>query len=265
MKNLMKNSLINVALTFTAFVSFTACTSVSNPTTTHVIDMHNAKNALDYEGVYRGTLPCADCEGIKTTVYINSNNTFKIVEDYLGKGVNTRESSGTYTWNKAGNSIILKTDQSADKRSYFVGENMLTQLDQSGNKITGNLAANYVFTKDNYALLNKKWKLIELFGKPLTIDASLRSEPGITFDDKENRYIAVTGCNNISGGFEILPYNKLKLSPGMSTMMACENMEIERKLGDVLQQADGFIINGDELTLIKGRMAPLAKFKTPMN
>ena len=29
-----------------------------------VIDSHTSKNALDWNGIYQGTLPCADCEGI---------------------------------------------------------------------------------------------------------------------------------------------------------------------------------------------------------
>lgn len=262
----MKNLITKIVLSVFAMAIFTACNSFKNNKTTESYeDSRNAQNSLDYDGIYLGVLPCADCEGIKTTVYLNRDHTFKITENYLGKDKNSFVSSGTYSWNKAGNTITLKTPNSSDKRSFFVGENTLTQLDQSGNKIIGNLSPNYILSKDNYALLNKKWRPIELLGKPVILDNTFKAEPSLTFDDKENRYIGMTGCNNISGGFEILPFNKLKLSPGMSTMMACENMEIEQKLGEVLQRADGFIINGDELTLIKGKMAPLAKFKTPMH
>ena len=265
MKNLIKKPIASVALALFSMMSFTACNSVKNASNENIDNAHNAKNSLDYDGIYRGVLPCADCEGIKSTVYLNRDSTFKITETYVGKGENSFDTSGTFSWNKAGNTITLKTANASENRSYFVGENTLTQLDQSGNKISGNLAANYILSKDNYALLNKKWRPIELLGKPVILDGSLKTEPTLTFDDNENRYIGITGCNNISGEFEILPFNKLKLSPGMSTMMACENMEIEQKLGEVLRQADGFIINGDELTLIKARMAPLARFKVAMH
>lgn len=261
----MKNIAIKTALIAFSVLNITACNTMKTTATTVVEDSHQAENSLDYDGIYRGILPCADCEGIKTTIYINRDNTFKIVENYLGKSETDVETSGTYSWTKMGNSIILKSPNSSEKKSYFVGENTLTQLDQSGNKITGNLAANYILSKDNYALLNKKWRPIELLGKPVILDGSLKTEPTLTFDDKENRYIGITGCNNISGEFEILPFNKLKLSPGMSTMMACEKMEIEQQLGEVLRQADGFIINADELILIKGKMAPLARFKVAMH
>lgn len=266
MKNLIKNG----ALIIWASASFLSCNTVkststdTSTSTSTPTDSHQAENSLDYDGIYRGILPCADCEGIKTTVYINRDNSFKIVENYLGKNEKSIETSGTYSWTKMGNSIILKAPNSSEKRSYFVGENTLTQLDQSGKKIEGNLAPNYILSKDNYALLNKKWRPIELMGEPVILDETYKTEPTLTFDDASNRYVAITGCNNISGQFEVLPLNKLKLSPGMSTMMACEKMEIEQKLGEVLRQADGFIINADELILIKGKMAPLARFKVPM-
>lgn len=261
----MKNPIVTAAFLLITSISFVSCTTANNSTKPIVEESHQAENTLDYDGIYRGVLPCADCEGIKTTIYINRDNTFKIVENYLGKSENAIETSGTYSWTKMGNSIILKSPDSSEKRSYFVGENTLTQLDQSGKKIEGNLAPTYILSKDNYALLNKKWRPIELLGQPVILDGTLKTEPTLTFDDKENRYIGITGCNNISGEFEILPFNKLKLSPGMSTMMACEKMEIEQKLGEVLRQADGFIINADELILIKGKMAPLARFKVAMH
>lgn len=265
MKIIMKNPIINAALIVFSALSFTACNTMKAPTEPVAEASQQAENSTDYDGIYRGILPCADCEGIKTTIYINRDSTFKITENYLGKSENAVETSGTYSWTKMGNAIVLISPNSSEKRRFSVAEKTLTQLDQSGNKITGNLASSYILSKDNYALLNKKWRPIELMGEPVILDGSFKTEPTLTFDDKENRYIAITGCNNISGGFEILPFNKLKLSPGMSTMMACEKMEIEQKLGQVLSQADGFIINADELILIKGKMAPLARFKVAMH
>ena len=47
----------------------------------------------------------------------------------------------------------------------------------------------------------------------------------------------------------------------MSTLMACENMEVETELAKVLEQADNYTIEGDILSLNKARVAPLARFK----
>jgi heat shock protein HslJ len=43
--------------------------------------------------------------------------------------------------------------------------------------------------------------------------------------------------------------------------MACEHMEIENGLNKALVTADNYSLNGDNLSLNKARMAPLARFK----
>ena len=39
---------------------------VADSTEIVVNDEHNAKNSLDYIGLYQGVVPCADCDGIET-------------------------------------------------------------------------------------------------------------------------------------------------------------------------------------------------------
>ena len=57
-----------------------------------------------------------------------------------------QEEKGKYTWNAAGNTIILDGVKDAPNQ-YFVGENTLTQLDMEGNKITGDMADLYILKK----------------------------------------------------------------------------------------------------------------------
>ena len=224
---------------------------------------HSAKTSLDYDGIYRGTIPCADCEGIKATVYLMRDKTFKTIYDYLGKEAEPVEIKGKFTWNKEGNSITLQSGK--DKSIYFVGENTLTQLDQDGKKMTGELASKYILTKDNYKILNRKWKLVELMGKPLDNSQTMDKDAYIQFNDNDNRYTAYAGCNTVSGSFATESYNRLKLGMGISTMMSCQNMTIESEMNKVLSTADSFQVDGNNLVLIKGRMAPLAKFVAPVN
>ncbi len=47
----------------------------------------------------------------------------------------------------------------------------------------------------------------------------------------------------------------------MSTKMACENMDVEYGLSKALSAADNYSLQGDNLSLNKARMAPLARFK----
>ena len=44
-----------------------AATAGTQQTTAAAPDMHNAETSLDYLGVYKGTLPAADCPGIERT------------------------------------------------------------------------------------------------------------------------------------------------------------------------------------------------------
>lgn len=219
---------------------------------------HNAQNSLDYDGIYRGIIPCADCPGIKTTVYISRDGIFKSTYEYIDRN-SSYEKTGKYSWNKEGNTITLQPSSGASTK-YFVGENQLIQLDKDGNKITGELANHFILTKENYALLNKKWKLQELMGEKIDLSQALKKDAFIEFNDKDNRYSASAGCNTLSGAFEIKPLNKLVLKQGISTMMSCPDMTLEQKLAKVLQMADSFQIQDGTLILTKGRMAPLAKF-----
>ncbi|MDH0674765.1 copper resistance protein NlpE N-terminal domain-containing protein [Empedobacter sp. GD03861] len=115
-----------VLCAFTSIL-FTACEkkTESTPTTenksSQKIDDSTSQSALDWDGTYEGVIPCADCEGIKTELTLNQDNTY-------------------------GNSISLKTKDDEYKR-YKVGENILFQLDLEGNEITGALAQNYQLKK----------------------------------------------------------------------------------------------------------------------
>lgn len=252
-------------LSLALIVSFGTLISCNSQKTRQnpVPDMHTSQTSIDYDGIYRGTLPCADCGGIKTTIYLNKDHSYKLVEEYLSNTPQKFESTGKFTWSKDGQVITLNSN--GGTRKYFVGENTLTMLDKEGNKITSALAPNYILTKNNYGLLNKKWKLVELMGKPFVADKENRKEAFIQFNDADNRYSASAGCNSISGNFETLGFNKLSLQAGMSTMMACPDMTAEDQLKEVLNTADTFQIHGDELLLIKGRMSPLARFKVAIN
>ncbi|MCH6201835.1 copper resistance protein NlpE [Aquiflexum sp. LQ15W] len=109
-------------------------------------DGHSASNSLDFFGVYRGILPCADCEGIETIIELGTENSYTKKITYLGsENQNVIETSGTFTWNEAGNTITLTGEDIPNQ--YFVGENILFHLDETGSRITGDLAEKYQLKK----------------------------------------------------------------------------------------------------------------------
>ena len=108
---------------------------------------HNSQNSLDWQGVYKGILPCADCDGIETEIVINSDLTFVKSTKYLGKeDIKGIEEKGSFTWNKDGSTIILQ-GINEESNQYKVGENTLTHLDMEGKIIIGDLAQNYILKK----------------------------------------------------------------------------------------------------------------------
>jgi uncharacterized lipoprotein NlpE involved in copper resistance len=109
-------------------------------------DIHNSSISLDWAGTYFGTIPCADCEGIKTELTLKKDKTYLLKASYLGEDIQLIEESGTFSWNMAGNMITLSGVKNKPNQ-YFVGENKLIQLDMEGNRITGSLAKNYVLNK----------------------------------------------------------------------------------------------------------------------
>ena len=111
----------------------------------------------------------------------------------------------------------------------------------------------------NNPLVEKYWKLVELMGEPVAAGESGK-EPFLILKAHENRANGNFGCNTFVGSYELGVENRIKFSQLASTMMMCPNMEIEGKFSEVLKMTDSYYIDGDNLTLNRARMAPLAKF-----
>jgi len=108
---------------------------------------HSSKNALDWDGTYKGIVPCADCEGIETTLVLGKELTYTLKTKYLGKSdAKVFEEKGKFSWDKSGQVITLDGIKDAPNK-YFVGENKIIQLDMDGKEITGEQADLYILKK----------------------------------------------------------------------------------------------------------------------
>lgn len=114
--------------------------------------------------------------------------------------------------------------------------------------------------KSTTDITGKKWKLTELNGKPISLKDP-KNNPYFKLDMNGMRYEGHAGCNGLGGTFEIKQdAMRIKFNQGMSTMMACEDLDIENQFTKAILAADNYSVNGNTLTLNKARMAPLAKF-----
>lgn len=224
-----------------------------------VVDMHNSMNSLDWNGTYQATLPCADCEGIKTILTLNSELTYNLQSQYLGKDDNIFKTKGKFTWAENGQIITLNGNKN---EQYFVGENRLWKLDENSAKITGDLAQNYIFNKQQTQLTDRHWKLVELNGQKVDYNKKKGNQPYIILrPDDNNKVFGNAGCNRFFGTFELKEGGQISFSQMGATKMYCPNMETEKQFLQILSKADNYSLDGETMTLNKAKMSPLAKFQ----
>lgn len=218
---------------------------------------HNSQNSLDWAGTYRGTLPCADCQGIETAITLHPDGRFRSQSRYLGKDGPLVEDEGRFTWDSAGGTVTLTGTRTARFR---VGENRLTALAQDGSVITGNLADHYVLAKLGEGPAERYWKLVELNGQPVP---AMKRQPYFILRSDGARVTGFGGCNNFTGSYTLdTAASRINFGAIAMTRMACPSgMDVEKTFGDVLGVADNYSLNGDTLTLNRARMAPLARFE----
>lgn len=108
-------------------------------------DAHNSQNSVDWMGTYKGTIPCADCPGIETTIKLYKDGTFSYKATYQDRN-HTVADTGKFMWHDNGSVVHLKGKDTDIK--YKVGENILFQLDTDGNQIKGELAEKYNLKKE---------------------------------------------------------------------------------------------------------------------
>lgn len=206
-------------------------------------------NSLDWEGTYEGILPCADCEGVATSISLSQEGKFVKISRYLGKSNREYRQEGSFEWNPAGNTISLSgVDDTPNK--YLVGENQLFHLNSEGNRVTGALADNYVLkkvvSKTDHPLLAAKWVLTDMEKFP-----EENWNPGEIFvflEEESSRLHGYGGCNNFFGVYELKTGNRLELGKIGRTQKYCEDeMQAENYFFAYLEQVRHYQIERDTL------------------
>ena len=120
-----------------------AATAGTQQTTAAAPDMHNAETSLDYLGVYKGTLPAADCPGIETTLTLAPDGSYALHLKYIDRDSEFDE-KGAY---KVKGNLLTLTPMDGQLEYYKVEENQVRKLDADKQPVTGALAENYVLKK----------------------------------------------------------------------------------------------------------------------
>ncbi len=93
------------------------------------------ENSVDWNGTYTGTLPCASCPGIETTLTLNSDKTYEIKEVYQEEKDGKFDEKGSFLFDASGSFITLQEKDSPNGgRVFFVGENQMWMVSKVGDR-----------------------------------------------------------------------------------------------------------------------------------
>lgn len=98
-------------------------------------------------GTYEGTLPAADCPGIKTVLTLNADSTYQYSADYIERKDGHDEASGIFKMRA--NGVVEITRPSSGEKSYYKVKDAqsLIMTDSLGTEPEGAMAKHYVLTK----------------------------------------------------------------------------------------------------------------------
>ena len=151
----MKRKLI--VLTVGALAVLSSCTekkTTANATdkdSTSVVDTtatdDNYVDLAAVSGTYEGTLPAADCPGIKTVLTIKADSTYQLQQDYIDKKNGHDEASGVFKV-LDGKLLMLVRPSSGEQTYYKVKDNnSIVMTDSLGVEPEGETAKLYVLKK----------------------------------------------------------------------------------------------------------------------
>lgn len=223
---------------------------------------HTSRNVLDWSGVYRGTMPCADCDGIRTEVILIEGDRFMMKQQYLGKEDSVYTTKGNISWDVDGARITLKPADGSDSLRLLVGERRLFKLDDAGRRVTGELAENYILTdaEFNQTLYGKYWRLEELFGDDIDHKNQGRREPHLILKQQDRRVTGSTGCNTLTGTYTIVEPNDIAFDSLITTKVACPDAIYESRFIEMLEQVETYMLSGDTLALHSASEEEIARF-----
>lgn len=125
----MKSAIFSVVAASALFVLM----GCNNRAEMEVLEPTQAEALKPMQQSWRGVLPCADCEGIETSLFLEKDGTWVMNQHYQGaKAPSTFASYGT--WARTADKLVL-TDTAGEKRYFRAKGEGLEILDMQGNPI----------------------------------------------------------------------------------------------------------------------------------
>lgn len=125
----MKSAIFSVVAASALFVLM----GCHNRAEMEVLEPTQAEALKPMQQSWRGVLPCADCEGIETSLFLEKDGTWVMNQHYQSaKAPSTFASYGT--WARTADKLVL-TDTAGEKRYFRAKGEGLEMLDMQGNPI----------------------------------------------------------------------------------------------------------------------------------
>ena len=218
---------------------------------------------------FAGTLPCADCPGIRYRLDLMPDRTFSSCMTYEERKGRFGD-HGHWRLSDDGKMLVLEGSDPGNADQYAVRDpNTLRKLDTESHEIESKL--NYDLTRapkfvpiaacgtSNIQLENTNWRLKQLGDAP--VKAAPEQEQAYFVLHSENHRVSGSGgCNRLMGSYE-LSGDRLTFNQMASTMMACtKGMDTEKKFLDALNRVKTWEIAGHQLLLSDADGKVIARF-----
>lgn len=126
----VKKTLISAIAALSLF-SLLGC---NNRSEVDVLQPTQAAELKPMQQSWRGILPCADCEGIETSLFLEKDGTWVMNERYQGVRDEPSSFASYGTWARTADKLVL-TDSKGEKAYYRAKGDALEMLDREGNPV----------------------------------------------------------------------------------------------------------------------------------
>ncbi|MDA8503019.1 MULTISPECIES: envelope stress response activation lipoprotein NlpE [unclassified Citrobacter] len=131
---MVKTAILSLAAVFTLF----ALIGCNNRSEVDVLQPTQAAELKPMQQSWRGILPCADCEGIETSLFLEKDGTWVMNERYQGVRDEPSSFASYGSWARTADKLVL-TDSKGEKSYYRAKGEALEMLDREGNPIESQL------------------------------------------------------------------------------------------------------------------------------
>lgn len=131
---MVRTAILSVAAACTLF----ALIGCNNRAEVDALQPAQAAELKPMQQSWRGVLPCADCEGIETSLFLEKDGTWVMNERYQGVREEPSSFASYGTWARTADKLVL-TDSNGEKSYYRAKGNALEMLDREGNPVASQL------------------------------------------------------------------------------------------------------------------------------